>query len=107
VWWVDLGEPAGSAPAFVRPALVVSSDAFNRSEISTVCVVVITSNLALAAAPGNVRLNRREAGLPKASVLNVSQVATVDKAGLVNQIGRLSAARLAQVDVGLRLAMSL
>jgi mRNA interferase MazF len=107
VWWVDLGDPIGSEPAYVRPAVVVSSDAFNRSQISTVVVAVVTSNLALAAAPGNVRLNRREGGLSKASVVNVSQLATVDKSTLVDQIGRLPATRLGQLDVGLRLGLAL
>ncbi len=107
VWWVDLGEPIGSQPGFVRPAVVVSADAFNDSAISTVVVVAITSNLRLAAAPGNVELPHGAAGLPKASVINVSQLATIDKTSLIEEIGRLSPEQLESVERGLKLALTL
>lgn len=107
VWWTDLGEPQGSEPAFVRPTVIVSADAYNRSRIATVVVAVVTSNLRLGDAPGNVVLRRGEAGLPKASVVNVTQVVTVDKDGLVERIGTLEAARLELVDAGLRRSLAL
>lgn len=107
VWWVDLGEPRGSAPALIRPAVVVSADTFNRSRIRTVVVVTITSNLRLGDAPGNVRLSEGEAGLAKPAVVNVSQVVTLDKTNLVDRVGELSRPRLAVVDDGMRLVLAL
>ncbi|MFI5043491.1 MAG: type II toxin-antitoxin system PemK/MazF family toxin [Acidimicrobiales bacterium] len=107
VWWCDLGTATGSAPAEVRPVVVVSADPFNNSAIRTVMVAPLTSNLDRAAAPGNVELDRGESGLPKASVVNVSQVVTVDKTQLVDRLGRLEPHRIDQVDDGLRLALGL
>ena len=107
VWWVDLGEPRGSEPALVRPALVVSADAYNRSAISTVVVVVLTSNLRLAQAPGNVSLSRGTAGLPKASVVNVTQLAMVDKASLLEELGTIDDVLMESVNDGLRRALTL
>ena len=80
VWWAALPRPEGSEPGFKRPLLIVQSDDFNRSRIRTVIAAVITSNLKLAGAPGNVRLSKRASGLTKPSVVNVSQLVTVDKA---------------------------
>ena len=102
VWWADLGEPQGSGPGYRHPVVVVSTDTFNESRIATVIVVVITSNLRLAAAPGNVRVSARDTGLRKDSVVNVSQVLTVDKDALVSRAGHLPARRLDDVEVGLR-----
>lgn len=107
VWWVDLGDPIGSEPGFRRPVLIVSADAFNRSAISTVVGVVITSNTALAVAPGNVRLPKRAAGLAKASVVNVTQPVTLDRSRMVERSGAVTSAQLAEVDAGLRLALEL
>ena len=107
IWWASLGEPRGSAPGYRRPVLVIQSDAFNRSSIGTVAVAAITSNLHLGAAPGNVRLTARQSKLPKPSVVNVSQVLTVDRRFLTERVGRLSSESLAEVDAGLRLALSL
>ncbi len=107
IWWASLGEPRGSAPGYRRPVLVIQSDAFNRSSIGTVAVAAITSNLHLGAAPGNVRLTARQSKLPKPSVVNVSQVLTVDRRFLTERVGRLPSESLAEVDAGLRLALSL
>jgi mRNA interferase MazF len=107
VWWVDLGEPVGSQPGFVRPAVIVSADAFNNSAIATVVVVAITSSLRLGEAPGNVALPLGAGGLPKSSVVNVSQVATIDKASLIEEIGRLTDEQLESVERGLRMALTL
>jgi mRNA interferase MazF len=90
VWWADLADPVGSEPGYRRPVVVVQGDAFNRSRIATVVVVPLTSNLRWADAPGNVRLTGRATGLPQASVANVSQVVTLDRADLTDRIGRLS-----------------
>lgn len=107
VWWADLGEPVGSGPGYRQPVVVISTDTFNESRISTVIVVVMTSNLRLAAAPGNVQVAARETGLRKDSVVNVSQVLTVDKGVLIDRIGHLPGDRLGEVEVGLRDVMGL
>jgi mRNA interferase MazF len=107
VWWVDFGEPLGSEPGFRRPALITSSDRFNRSRIATVMVSAITSNLRLADAPGNVALVVGEAGLPKASVVNVTQTLVVDRSRLDARIGALSVLPMQAVRQGLRLLFDL
>ena len=89
IWWADMPGPRASEPVFSRPVLIVQSDAFNRSRIQTVLAVVLTSNLLLADAPGNVKLSTRRTGLPKESVANVSQVVTLDKAFLRDRWGKL------------------
>jgi mRNA interferase MazF len=107
VWWVDLPDPVASAPGGTRPVLVVQSNAFNRSAIRTVVVAVITSNLRLADAPGNVPIGAKEAGLSKPSVVNVSQLLTLDRSFLRSKSGRLKPATLEAVDRGLHLVLSL
>jgi mRNA interferase MazF len=107
VWWADLGEPDGSAPGFRRPVVIVSSDAFNRSRIRTVIAVVLTANLRLVDAPGNVLVPAQAAGLPKDSVANVSQVVTLGKEFLTELAGRLKGHLLSDIEVGLRLVLSL
>lgn len=107
VWWADWAEPGGSEPGFARPVVVVQSDDFNRSRINTVVAVVVTSNLRLADAPGNVLLPRKSSGLPKDSVANVSQLITLDRSFLKRRVGRLASHKLAAVESGLRLVLSL
>lgn len=107
VWWATLPPPAGSGPGFRRPVLIIQSDPFNDSRISTAIVAVITSNLALAEAPGNVRTGRTDSGLAKPSVVNVSQVLTLDKSLLTERVRALPGAVMTRVDHGLRLAMAL
>jgi mRNA interferase MazF len=106
VWWAALPAPAGSGPGLRRPVLVVQANPFNDSRISTVIVAVVTSNLALAAAPGNVRLGRAESGLPKPSVVNVSQLITIDKSLLKSRVRAISAEALHGVEEGLRLILA-
>lgn len=89
IWWAELPEPTGSAPGFRRPVLVVQGDSLNRSQISTVVCVVLTSNQKWASAPGNVALTAATTGLPKASVANVSQITTLDKSELTERVGKL------------------
>ena len=103
VYWLDFGPPTGSAPAERHPCVVVQNDVFNRSAISTSIVCLITSNLSRANAPGNVLLKKGEANLPKASVVNVSQILTIDKADLVECTGKLSGAAAGAVREGLHL----
>lgn len=67
--------------------------------------VVLTSNLALLDAPGNVLIDAGRAGLPKDSVANVSQVVTLDRDYLIERVGRVDPDLLAGVDAGLRLVL--
>ncbi|MGE5595562.1 MAG: type II toxin-antitoxin system PemK/MazF family toxin [Hyphomicrobiales bacterium] len=105
IYWIDFGEPSGSAPAFVRPAVVVQSDALNRSRMRTTMVCPLTSQLRRARIPGNVRVRPDEAGLPEESVVLVSQVMTVNKQDLHQFVGRLPRARLAEVLSGIILSL--
>lgn len=107
IWWASLPEPRGSEPGLSRPVLVVQSDDFNRSRISTVVAVAITSNVALANAPGNVLLSRKASGLPKRCVANVSQLITLDRSFLSEKVKMLAARELARVEAGLKLVLSL
>ncbi len=103
VFWVDLGEPSGSKPAYRHPHLVIQNNVFNRSRISTVVVCSLTSNIQRAEAPGNVFLEQGEANLPKPSVVNITQIFTVDKQDLTEKIGSLSRNKLVQVLEGIDL----
>lgn len=107
IWWADLGEPRGSEPGFRRPVVVVSDDRFNASTLRTVIVVVLTTNMRLAALSGNVIVPKRGTGLPTASVANVTQVATVDRAVLDSRVGRVTPHLMSSIDNGLRLVLSL
>jgi mRNA interferase MazF len=103
VFWLDFGSPGGSAPADRHPCVVVQNDVFNRSAIATTVVCLITSNLNRAKAPGNVLLKKGEAGLSKPSVVNISQILTVDKNDLVEYAGKLTAASIIHVRDGLQM----
>ena len=107
IWWANLPSPRASQPGFQRPVVVVSADAFNRSNIRTVLAAVVTSNLRLAGAPGNVRISKRDSKLSKPSVINVSQVLTLDKGYLDRRVGALPAAKLTELESGLRLVLGL
>jgi mRNA interferase MazF len=106
VWWADLEDPRGSQPGFRRPLLIVQADSFNRSRIETAIAIVLTSNLRLLDAPGNVLVARRASGLPKDSVANVSQIVTIDRDMLTDRTGKLPAEIMSAVDTGLRLVLS-
>ena len=107
IWWASLPDPLGSEPGYRRPVLIVQSDEFNRSSIRTVICTAVTSNLGLAGAPGNVHLSTRASGLPKASVVNVSQLISLDKTRLTERIKGIDTQSMLQVDEGLRLIMTL
>lgn len=102
IWWASLPDPLGR-----RPVLVVQSNSFNTSRIGTAVVALITSNLGLASAPGNVRLAQGDGGIPKASVVNVSQLLTLDRIRLTERLGAISATAQSRVDAGLRLVLDL
>jgi len=107
IWWAALAEPTGSEPGYRRPVVIVQSDEFNQSRIQTVVVVAVTTNLRLAAAPGNVFCRRRDTGLPKNSVINVSQVSTINKIRLTQRVGRLPGRLIQMMEAGLRLVLGL
>ena len=107
VWWAELPDPVASEPGFRRPVVIVQSNAFNRSRIRTVIAVLLTSNLSLAEAPGNVLIAAADSGLRKDSVANVSQVITVDKGFLSARCGKLPSRVTKALDDGLRLVLSL
>ncbi|MFT4295797.1 MAG: type II toxin-antitoxin system PemK/MazF family toxin [Micropruina sp.] len=107
VCWVDFGEPMGSAPAKRRPAVIVQSDRYNASRISTAVVLPITSNTALARHPGNVFVPALASGLPKDSVVNVSQPMTVDRAALDVTGVELPNSLMDAIDSGLRRVLDL
>jgi mRNA interferase MazF len=106
IWWASLPIPEGAEPGYRRPVVIVQADSFNRSRIQTV-VVAITSNIRLAGAPGNVLLPQREGRLSKESVVNVSQLLTLDRSFLTERVGRVSAASMGAIDEGLRLVLAL
>lgn len=103
VFWADLDDPPGSEPGYRHPHVVIQNNLFNRSKINTVVVCALTPDLKRAQSPGNVLLSPREASLPKQSVVNVSQVFTVDKMQLSTKIGSLSARRVREILNGLHL----
>jgi mRNA interferase MazF len=107
IWWADLPDPVASEPGYRRPLIVIQIDEFNRSRISTVVVVVLTTNLNLTEAPGNVLLKTAQTGLPKDSVANVSQVLTVDKSFLTEKAGKLRKPELQKIESGVRLVLGL
>ena len=106
IYWLHFGG-IGSEPSGKRPAIVIQDDRFNRSKISTTIVAAITSSLRLAAMPGNVRLRKGEANLPKASVVNISQIRTIDRSRLGTRVGTLSPGRLREVRGGLAMVLGI
>ena len=103
VYWLDFGPASGSAPAERHPCVVVQSDAFNRSRIASTVVCLITSKMSRSRSPGNVTLKKGDASLPKDSVVNVSQVQTVDRSELTERIGKLPARTVDEIRDGLQL----
>ncbi len=107
IWWADLPDPRGSEPGFRRPVLVIQANSFNRSRIQTVIVAVISSNLRLAEAPGNILLRKRDSDLQLDSVINISQLITLDRTFLTEAVGKIPGGVMSQVDAGLRVVLEL
>ena len=107
IYWIELDEPEGSEPGYKHPHVIVQNNLFNSSKIKTVLVCPLTTNLKRASAPGNVRLDKEESGLPKESVVNVSQVFTVDKTQLDEYVGTLSSKRMTEILAGIKLVLDL
>lgn len=105
VFWIELDEPAASEPGYRHPHVVIQNNVFNASQIRTVVVIALSSNLKRAAAPGNVVLDKGEANLPRQSVVNVSQIFTIDKTQLDEYIGTLSAKRTREILNGMKLVI--
>jgi mRNA interferase MazF len=102
IWWANLPDPRGSEPAKRRPVLIVQSDIFNKSAIRTVICAVITSNLRLANAPANILLEKGVSKLEKTSVINISQILTLDKAHLTDLVSMLPKPIISLVDDSLK-----
>lgn len=107
IHWVNLGPAVSSALAKRRPVLVVQENSFNDSRLATVIVGVITSHTQTAEHPGNVFLPAAASGLTKDSVVNVSQLLTINKRDLPEQASALPRYLLSEVDAGLRLVLGL
>jgi len=105
IYWVDLGAPRGSSPGHKHPHIVIQNNVFNASKINTVVVCVITSNLRRAKSPGNVVIEKGEANMPKKSVVNVTQLYTVDKRDLLDRIGKVSKEKLEMILEGVKLVL--
>jgi mRNA interferase MazF len=107
IWWADLPEPVASEPGNRRPVLIIQSNDFNRSRIQTIIGVVLTTNLRLAAAPGNVLITADESKLPKDSVVNVSQIVTIDRSFLTERVSQVDDRILLLVEDGVRTVLAL
>lgn len=103
IYWVDLGDPRGSAPGYQHPHVVIQNNLFNASAIATVVMCALTSNLKRGSSPGNVILKKGDANLRKKSVINITQVYTVDKSDLCEKIGSISNAKIKEVLLGIQL----
>jgi mRNA interferase MazF len=102
IWWADLPAPSGSGPGYRRPVIIVQTNKFNRSEINTVIVAVITTNLRFVNSLGNVSLTVNQSGLPKDSVVNVTQLYTIDESLLLEYVSSVSDKKMEQINEGLR-----
>ena len=107
IWWASLPKPRGSEPGFRRPIIIVSSNDFNDSNINTVLAATITSNLRLASAPGNIKITKKASKLSKDSVINVSQIITIDKSFLTEKVSKLNQQGFNLLNESLKLVMGL
>ena len=105
IWWASMGEPKGSEPGYRRPVIIVSTNEFNRSLIQTVIVAVVTSNLRLVDAPGNFKITKKQSILSKGSVVNISQLITLDKMFLTEKIGKLNPKNINFLNEGIKLVL--
>ncbi len=103
IYWVDLGEPSGSEPGYMHPHIIIQNNLFNSSSINTVVMCSLTSNLRRGSSPGNVILKKGEANLPKKSVVNITQIYTVDRNDLYEKIGAVNSGRIKEILSGIQL----
>lgn len=106
IFWIDFGEPKGSSPGYRHPCVVIQNNLFNESKIASVVACALTSNLKIAKAPGNVLIRKGEGNLTKDSVVNISQIVTVDKTDLIEKIGSLSALKITDIVNGVKLLIA-
>jgi mRNA interferase MazF len=107
IWWADLGVPRGSSPVYERPVVIIQSETFNKTDIQSVVIATSTTNLRLANMPGNVFVERGIGGMKEDSVINVTQLFTIDRTDLLDYLGRLPKNKIEKIDEGLRLVLSL
>lgn len=107
IWWAELSDPIGSKPGYKRPLAIIQANEFNDSNIHTIIAAVITTNIPLAAAPGNILLSTKQSKLPKKSVVNISQLITIDKSFLTEKVHALQSKVMGQIDDGIRLVLRL
>jgi len=107
IWWAELPEPVGSEPGCKRPLVIIQSNEFNNSNINTIIAAVITTNIHLAAAPGNILLPAKKSKLPKKSVVNISQLITINKSFLTEKVHTLSNKVMEQIDNGIKMVLKL
>ncbi len=107
IWWANLPNPYGSGPGYRRPVVIIQQNSFNESSINTIIVVVITSNLHLSKAPGNIRINKKQSLLDKDSVINISQVYTIDKTTLTEKVALLSSKTIKELKENLKMIFDL
>ncbi len=107
IWWASMGEPRGSEPGYHRPVIIISSNDFNQSLIQTVIVAVVTSNLRLVDAPGNFKITKKQSSLNKDSVVNVSQLITLDKTFLTEKVGKLNSKNINVLNEGIKLVLGI
>ena len=107
IWWAAMGDPSGSGPGYRRPAIIISANDFNESAINTVIVAFLTTSSVRAKDPAVIRLPARSTGLRVTSFANFSQIYTVDRRVLQNQIGRVPDDLVAGMDEALRLVLAL
>ena len=107
IWWASMGEPRGSEPGYHRPVIIISSNDFNQSLIQTVIVAVVTSNLSLVDAPGNFKITKKHSNLNKDSVVNVSQLITLDKTFLTEKVGKLNSKNINVLNEGIKLVLGI
>ncbi len=107
IWWVDLGIPLGSEPGYKRPVIIIQDNSFNKSHIQTVLVASLTTNIDLSEAPGNVFIEKEDSGLSKDSVINISQISTIDKNRLVNKVSQVPLDIIRSIESGLKLILGI
>jgi mRNA interferase MazF len=106
IWWVDLGIPFGSEPGFRRPVLIIQDDSFNNSNIDTIVVVPLTTNIKLVDAPGNYLLNKKDTHLSQDSVVNVSQIVTLDRKRFIERVSKIKINQMKKIEDGIKLVLS-
>jgi mRNA interferase MazF len=107
IWWADFGIPFGSEPGFRRPVLIIQSDSFNKSQLNTVVVIPLTTNLLLENAPGNLLIEKDESKLSKDSVIVVSQIYAIDRHRLLEYVSTISKNILSDVEYGIKMVLGI